>query len=249
MTRLISDTVAKEVVFIEDISVLYPYEQSVIQRFSGNLGLGYSYTKSSELGRLNFDAYIKYVAKKEELILSLSGIYSVYDTAFSRDRESASLKYNYYFAGNWFFTAFLAYQRNLELGLQRRYQEGIGFGNKFLTTRHIYAWARSGVVFNQEKSTEQVTTGTLTELFGQLEVNFFRFEKPKVNVFLTESFYYSLSQAGRFRNDGGLKITWEIFKDFNLNLEPYNNYDSKPPVPESPKSDYGIVFGISYIFY
>lgn len=64
-----------------------------------------------------------------------------------------------------------------------------------------------------------------------------------------QTFYYSLSQTGRFRNDGKTTITWEIFKDFNLSLEPYNNYDSKPPVEGSDKFDYGIVFGIKYIFY
>src|SRR3954454_19792785 len=32
------------ILFIQDISVMYPYENSFMQRFSGNVGLGYSYT-------------------------------------------------------------------------------------------------------------------------------------------------------------------------------------------------------------
>ncbi len=233
---------------LEDVSVLYPFERTLLQRFSGSVGVGYSYTRSSSLGRLNFDANIKYTSKKEEFILSLSGIYTLYDSLFSRDREGATFKYNYFFAKNWFFTAFLAYQRNLELGLQRRFQEGLGIGNKFLTNRFIYAWGRTGFVFNQEKSTEGISSGVLTELFGQLEFNIFKFEKPKVNLLFAQSFYYSLSQSGRFRNDGSLNFTWEIFKDFKLSFEPYNNFDSKPPVEGSAKFDFGVVFSINYIF-
>jgi len=240
-----NDTLA---VSLSEVSVLYPFENTVFQRFSGTVGLGYSYTRSSHLGRLNFDGTIRYVSKKDEISLSLSGIYSISDTLFSRDNESVYLKYNYYFVRNWFATTFLAYQRNLELSLTRRYQEGLGIGNKFLTNKSMYAWGRGGLVLNQEKSTEGVESGILTELFGQIELNFFKFENPKINFLLTQTFYYSLSQSGRFRNDGSMSVTWEIFKDFKLSFEPYNNYDSKPPVSGSPNFDFGVVFGIKYIF-
>ena len=185
---------------------------------------------------------------KDEVNLGVSGIYSLYDSLFSRDKEDANLKYNRYFLRNWFATAFLAYQRNLELGLERRYQQGLGIGNKFITRRDAYIWARGGVVMSQEKSTDDEKSGILTELFGQLELNFFKFEKPKINFVLTQSIYYSLSQSGRFRNDGSLSITWEIFKDFKLSFEPYNSYDSKPPGSDSETFDFGIVFQINYVF-
>ncbi|HEX6194202.1 MAG TPA: DUF481 domain-containing protein [Chitinophagaceae bacterium] len=233
---------------IENISILYPFEKSIKQRFSGSVGIGYTYTRSSGFGRLNFDGSIKYLSRKTESSLSTSGIYTMYDTLLSRDQENIYLKINYYFVRNWFLTAFIAYQRNLELGLQRRYQQGLGIGNKFLTRKNIYAWGRGGLVINQEKSTEDVSSGTLTELFGQIEVNVFSFDKPNIDILLSQSFFYSLSQAGRFRNDGNLSVNWELFKDFDISLEPYNNYDSKPPVEGSHKFDFGIVVGINYKF-
>src|SRR5205085_3002966 len=103
------------------------------------------------------------ISPKDEVFLTVSAIYNMTDTSFSRDNESFVLKNNYYLTPTWFATAFFSYQRNLELGLQRRYQEGVGAGNKFITTKNVYTWARTGFVFKQEKSTEQVTTGTLTE--------------------------------------------------------------------------------------
>ena len=233
---------------VEDISVLYPVENSLISRFTGSVGLGYSYTRSSGFGRLNFDGDIRYISKKTELILLVSGIYTLYDSLVSRDKEEFNFKYNYYFLRNWFTTALLAYQRNLELGLQRRFQEGLGLGNKFITSKHVYTLGRTGFVFNQEKNIEGENSGILTELFGQLAFNFFRFEHPEINLLLGQTFFYSLSQSGRVRNDGSMKVTWEIFNDFNLSLELYNNFDSKPPDEGNRKFDYGITFGINYKF-
>jgi Protein of unknown function, DUF481 len=95
-------------------------------------------------------------------------------------------------------------------------------------------------------STEQVSSGTLAEVFGQLELNFFRFYKPKVSLVRAQTIYYGLSQSDRFRNDGATSVNWEIFRNFNLNLTLNNNYDSKPRVEGSHKFDFSVVFGINY---
>jgi hypothetical protein len=233
---------------IEQISVLYPVKNSFFQRFSGQATAGLDFTRSSGIGRINYDSKINYNTKNLELILSTSGIYTLTDSSFSRDREDISIKSNYYFNTTWFGTLLVKYQRNLELGLLRRYQEGIGGGNKFITNKNIYAWTRMGMVLNQEKNTENTISGTLAELFGQLEFNFFRFTKPEISFTVTEAFYYSLSQKDRIRNDASTTLSYKIIKDLNLTASVYSNYDSQPPTEESRKFDFGTVFGISYIF-
>jgi hypothetical protein len=235
-------------VYVEDISVLYPFRKAFIRRFTGNFSLGFNFTRSSNLGQLNFNGQLNYRAKKEELVLTSSQIYSVTDTSFSRDREDIGLKNNLYFNTTWFGSALLKYQRNLELGLLRRYQEGIGGGNKFITTKHIYAYTAAGIVINQEKNTDDESSGTLTEAFTQLVFNFFRFTKPDLTFNITESFYYGIGQDGRVRNDAQADIDWEIIKDLTLTLSAYTNFDSKPPTSESKKLDYGVVFGVGYKF-
>jgi hypothetical protein len=210
--------------------------------------MGFTYTRSSDFGQLNFNAKLNYTSKKVEITLSTSGIYSLTDSTFSRDREEIFLKNNYFFSPTWFGTFFVGYQKNLELGLDRRFQEGLGIGNKYITSKHVYAWARSGLVLNQEKNTENVSSGTLTEAFAQLEFNFFRFTKPEVNFVLSDGFYYSLSESGRVRNDGEADLYWEIVRKLKLDLTFYTNYDSKPPGAESRTFDFGIVFGLNFTF-
>jgi hypothetical protein len=239
------DTVQQE---IKEISVLYPFKDAFLERFSGNVGMGYSYTKSSNFGRVNFDLSAKYVTRKDEISFGAHGIYSLSDTTFSRDQEDVNFKYNYYLDPTWFLTAFISYQRNLELGISRRYQQGLGVGNKFITTQHIYGWLRTGVAINQQQSTDNVKSGTLTELFGQVQFNFFRFTVPEISFDFSQTFYYSLSQKDRIRNSGQTNLSWELINDFNLNLGFYNNYDSKPPASAAGTFDFGIVFGLSYKF-
>ena len=239
------DTVFQE---LEKISVLYPFKDAFLERFSGNASLGYTYTRSSKFGRVNFDLGARYITRKDEISFGATGIYSIYDTAFSRDQEDVNFRYNYYLDPTWFLTAFISYQRNLELGIARRYQQGLGVGNKFITTRHIYGWLRTGVAINQQTSTDDVKSGTLTELFGQVQFNFFRFTVPKISLDLSQTVYYSLSQKDRIRNSGETNLSWELINDFDLNLGFYNNYDSKPPASATSTFDFGIIFGLSYKF-
>jgi len=240
-----NDTVT---ISVEDISNLYPFDKSVLQRFSGNFGVGFSYTKSSQFGRLDFDGNVDYISKQEEINLKYSGIYTITDSSFSRDREDINLKYNYYFSPTSFATAILAYQRNVELGLKRRYQEGVGVGNKFITTKNIYAWARGGLVINQELSVEDVKSGNLAEFFTQLQFNLFRFTKPEINIDFSETVFFGITEKGRIRNDGELDINWEMIDDLNLSLGFYTNFDNQPPGQGSITFDYGLVFGVSYKF-
>lgn len=235
-------------IYVEEISLLYPFRKSFIRRFTGNFSLGFNFTRSSDQGQLNFSGQLTYRSKKEEIVLSSSQIYSITDTSFSRDREDIGLKNNLYFNTTWFATVLLRYQRNLELGLLRRYQEGFGGGNKFITSKHVYAYTLTGIVINQEKNTDEESSGTLTEAFTQLTFNFFRFTKPDLSFNITEGFYYGIAQDGRIRNDAQVDIDWEIVKDLTLTLSAYINFDSQPPSTESKKLDYGVVFGVGFKF-
>jgi hypothetical protein len=104
-------------------------------------------------------------------------------------------------------------------------------------------------VFNQEKSTEGETSGTQTEFFAQLQFNLFKFTKPEIKFDIRQTFYAGITEKGRIRSDGEANLSWEIIKDLRLSLQFYDNYDSRPPVSGSSNFDYGMVFGISYVFY
>ena len=235
-----------ETLHVEEIFNAYPFSDKFMQNFSGSVGLGYSYTRSSGFGRFNIDGNLQYRSKRHEVAASLSGIYSQTDTGFTRDREDLSIRDNYYFSPASFITGFIAYQKNREIGLKRRFQEGLGIGNKFVTSKSLYAWARTGLVLNQEQSLEGKNSGLLTEGFAQLQFNVFRFTKPEVNLNFRQTFFVGITEAGRFRTDGQVDLSWEMINDLKLSLQFYNNYDSRPPTAGVSRFDYGIIFGIKY---
>ena len=57
--------------------------------------------------------------------------------------------------------------------------------------------------------------------------------------------YVNLSQKGRIKNDGDIRLNWEIISNFSLNLRFHHNYDRKSPATNAPKTDYGFGAGLS----
>jgi hypothetical protein len=80
------------------------------------------------------------------------------------------------------------------------------------------------------------------------QYSLFSFSKPNLTFTATESGYYSLNQAGRYRLDGEFTISWEIVRNFFFELEIYHNFDSKSPATGGSRTDYGYVIGLAYEF-
>jgi hypothetical protein len=232
---------------LNNISNLYPIEKSFNERINGTIGAGYSYTRSSELGRLNIDATARYVDREFEVITSFSAISTIDNGDFFRDNEDAGLGLNHYFHTTWYSGAILNYQRNIELGIKSRYQEGAGFGNKLLVTRYFRLLAFSGIVLNQENSVDGVYSGLLTEGVLGIQFNVYRFEKPELDIDARQNGFISFSQS-RWRYDGNISISWEMVEDLDLQLSFYSNYDSRPPGENSANYDYGTVISIAFEF-
>jgi hypothetical protein len=235
------------IIAINNISNLYPVENKFREKLKGTAGLGYSYTRSSKLGRLNLDASAKYLTKQMEFSSTLSAIATIDAGSFNRDNESFGFGVNYFYSTTWFAGALINYQRNLELGINSRFQEGLGLGNKLVLTRNLRFLVFSGAVFNEETSTENEFSGLLTEAMVGFQFNIFRFEKPELDVETTQYGYFSLSQ-NRIRYDGKVSISWEMVDDLKLKLSFYSNYDSKPPGENSENYDYGTVISVAYEF-
>jgi hypothetical protein len=232
---------------IMDISTVVALEKKFFQRVTGNLSGGFTYTKSSDLGQVNFSSNAYYVGERFEHQLSLSTIASIDSGVFSRDREDAGLFSAYNFKTTWFVAGAIYYQRNLELSIARRYQQLIGAGNKIFVRRYWQFLVLTGMTFNQEKSTSGTSSKLLLEIPLNLRFNFFKYSNPNIQINASQSGYFSLSEAGRWRYDANFSFSWEIFHHFYFTLNPYGSFDSKPPEGNS-NSDFGVAVSISYKF-
>ena len=241
------DTVLQEV-RLEDIGNLVPLKGKTGALLQGNTSIGYSYAKSTGIGQLNSDLNLEYLTRKFDFLFSGSAIVNQSDSTVQLDNATAGLFNSYLFTPIWEASVFFIYQRNLEQGLKRRYQEGLGGGCNFVSTAHMRAKLITGLVFNQEKSIEDVSSPTQVDIPVILNFNFFRFSKPDMTVNIKEDLFLGITKKGRIRQNGQFSINWKIFSDFYVNLKFYHNYDNQPPGQNAEKLDYGSSFGLSYKF-
>lgn len=241
-----SDTVP---LYLSTVISITAFEQSLLHGINAYVGAGYTYTRSSDLGRINFDARLNYTQEKYDLNFNASFITTQEKNSdFFRDREIVTLTGNYFYTNTWFNQAALNYQRNLELGLIRRTQQSISAGTRFLARSNMQAKFLVGYAINQETNTEGSSTGVISEIPIALAYNFYRFNNPKFILSITEIAYLGVNQDGRVRQDGDMKLTWKFWGDFLISTNVYHNFDSKPPTVGRSNLDYGIVFSAGYEF-
>ncbi len=214
--------------------------------FEGNVSAGYNYTKSSNIGRVNLDATLRYIMKNLILKNTLSAIVTSENGEWDRERESFAISATYLMNTKWKSLALVNYQRNRELGLESRFQEGLALGYNIIAQSKTRFTALTGIVVNQEKSFTDETAKFTSEIPLSLDFEFFKFTKPEISISNFHNFYLSLSEKGRMRYDGELRCDWKVISDFFVNLKLYFNYDSSPLSGTGASSDYGTVFGISY---
>jgi len=232
---------------IQNITTLSYYGQSFRSRIDGNLGAGFSYTKSSEIGRINFNARIRYSTTNAAIQFQADAILTYDSIKVERENENMRLSYNYSFPSLWTAGAYATYQRNLELGLDRRWQQVVVAGRKFNFNQGREGLLITGVAINQEQNLEGIANNN-TEVIVQLNYNLFYFEKPNISLTFVQTGYASITQQGRYRADGDINVNWELVKDFYVNFRFYHVYDSQSPATGEPNVDWGTVAGLSYKF-
>lgn len=249
-TVYVVDSVSRIKVPLNQINSVITFRRSFFDQLDGNVSAGFSFSHSSSIGQVNLNGNIKYTSRWLETELTVSTLASIDSSHYIRDQETEQLSsYHYIKSSDWFAGAAISHQRNQELSLAYRYQGMLGGGNKFLTSETINAIALTGIAFSKEKSIDGVSTGgTEMEIPLILQIDFFKYTHPNMQVTMNNAGYISLTQAGRYRYDGSITFAWELIKDFSLTLNLYGNYDSKPLDLGSNKIDYGLVMGLAYKF-
>lgn len=223
-------------------------EESFARKLSGTVSAGLSYTKSSGVGRWNYDNKLYYNSNRLSSALLISMILTRQNGMAFREREGMFFSNSFFFKNLWFSSLLFQYQRNLELGLNRRFQQGIGIGKKIILKENLIGTFGPGLAVNQEQDIEGISRGNLYELPLLLRLNFFNFSSPNLSATLSQNAFISLTQKGRFRQDGELRLSYEIVSDFNINWQFYFNFDNQSSAGVGNRYDYGTVIGLGYKF-
>ncbi|MCH6233223.1 DUF481 domain-containing protein [Cognataquiflexum rubidum] len=245
---IVDDGVVTKPYPIVNIFNLVSLEKKFIKKIKGTIAYGYSYTKSSDIGRTNIDWNLNFTEQKYQVEFVGSFIYTNNQSVKTRDRESVGL--GGYYNLNTVLVAGLGlnYQRNIELGLASRIQQVVGFGRRFLFRPNLQGTLISGFVINQERSLEGNSSGSLYEIPLQFKLDYFHYAAPNLSFTVFPKAFFGLKQDGRKRFDGETRVNWEVIRNLDLGLQFYASYDNQALAGSTTNFDYGIVFNVGYKF-
>jgi hypothetical protein len=230
---------------------MYPIRKIFWKKFSGSLDLGLTYYKSSEMLQLNFGANIDYRTRKDNVTLTVGGIYSNQfedDTLSITRKYDVGIDYSRNLKGRWEIGTGVKAQQNSELNLNYRFQVGLVTGYNVVHTNRVRFIITGGLMGNREEPIDSAFFETSLEGVVGAKVTWFQYKHPKIKIFSGINFYPSITISQRFRLEYALTVKYEIFNNFDLGVTLYDNYDTKPAGGGPALNDWGTVVSIGYTF-
>jgi len=225
-----------------------PIKNRFWARIDGNLDLGYSYTKGSEVKQWNSSFRIDYRPTN-----SLTSIYGTSIFTEQPEREPASKQdlgfaYRYFTKSNFAYSAFAGLQQNSELGMDLRSFVGLGMSKSWLRSNLQRLISTIAFIVNEERSGEQTDRQKNFEGLIRTEYHIFRYSDPEIDLTMYFDFFPSFTVKDRYRTDLDIKLKYELFSDFYFGISFYHNLDTKPPESAISTSDWGITTSVGYTF-
>ena len=248
ITRLDSLFFEQPSVTLDSIIEIVRIKDQFLQRLDGTINLGFNYAKSNNDLQFNFNSSITYRKPKAEVNFRLNSVISDNDNDTISKKQDATVDFYRKFKNRNYLNALLGWQQNTELGLDSRFILPVVTGKILINNNHQRLLTGAGLSFNFEKSSgDPDYSGSLE---GMLIISFkeFRYSTPKISIDSRLAIFPGLTDWGRVRMGFNLSSKVEIFKDFNVGLNFYDEFDSRPPAGALSKNDFGLNFTIGYEF-
>jgi putative salt-induced outer membrane protein YdiY len=164
-------------------------------------------------------------------------------------RNSLRQTVSWYLPDRWSALAVLQFEQNEELDLDHRLTGGGAMSRTVRQTNTMELSLGAGLVATQEQYSPTTGRTTNSSLEGLLALDWeaFRFDSPKLDFSTGAAVFPSLSQAGRVRSQTDVRLTYEVFNDFNAGVRLSDTFDSRPP-EGATKNDYIVTLTIGWSY-
>ena len=248
ITKLDSAFFDTPAITLDSIIEIVRINDKFMQRLDGSINLGFNYAKSNRDLQFNFNSSITYRKPKAEVNFRLSSV--ITDNATDTMTKKQDVTFDFYrkLENSFYLNVLLGWQQNTELGLENRFILPVVAGKILLNNNHQRLLTGAGLSGNLEQSSG--SSDYSTSLEGMLIISFkeFKYSTPKISIDARVAIFPGISDWGRLRMGFNLSTRIEIFKDFNVGLNFYDDYDNRPPDGALSKNDFGINFTIGYEF-
>jgi len=245
--RVLSDDASVVELDMPTVIRIDPIGAGFWSRLDGSLGVGYSYTRSSDVTQFSFEGDVSYRTRRFVTTLDASAV-QVDQEAGNTNRQDYSVATQRLLPDRWYSQWFIQAQKNRELGLDLRTLLGSGMGRHLVQGNKATLSLLAGFVFTREREIDVDDVTRLTEVVGAVDYELFRLKSPEVNVSAQLTIYRTITEIKRVRGEFELSSRYELIKDFFLQLTIYDSYTSQPPTNEAEKNDYGVTTSIGYNF-
>ncbi|MDP2470908.1 MAG: DUF481 domain-containing protein [Candidatus Palauibacterales bacterium] len=246
---ILADTV---VLRLHEVVFIVPIRDSFWTRVDGYVNLGIDFTKANNLRTLNLDGQTSYRGPRWSVRVNGSSYLQAQDSVETTSRNQLGVQITRLLSGKWNLLGVTSLEENSQLGLDLRTTVGAGATYDLFTTNLHALYFGASVSYARERYASVgpgLSEGQNTGQFSlDADYNLFRFVFPKVDVYSDLAIVPVFTDWGRIRIDFNSSISYEIFKDFTLNLQFYDNFDSRSPSTGLSQNDYGLTFGFGYKF-
>lgn len=229
---------------LEEIVFLSPLEEKFIDRMSGSLSSGFSYTKASHVMQLNLNTSIKYTAEKNQVELYYDGNVTK-ESAGTTQRQHGGMILRRILPKKWFLLTLLSAESSTEQQLDLRSNFGIGGGNSIVYSNSTHFYTAAGISGNRENS--MGISQYNIEALVTADYSVFIYDSPELSFNIGVDVIPNLSDLGRVRFQVDSNLKWEIFADFFLKWTFFYTYDNRTFSTGEPSSDWAItLLGLEY---
>jgi hypothetical protein len=230
-----------------DVTAIAPMGTSFWSKLDGSVDAGFSYTRSSGVGQLNFNSETVYRRPRFTGRLTASVTATKQKEGGRDDRGSLEASYVRHRWPRWFVSATGRFESNESLGLRLRSQFGGAVGPRLINSNRAQMFLGAGLAFNDERGVDSDATQNIEAviLFGS---SYFTYDQPRTNVDLSFQYYPSLSDTGRHRLQLDTGFKREVWKDFFIALNVFDTFDSRPPNPTAETNDVGTVLSVGWTY-
>ncbi len=230
---------------------IFPIKSTIFLRTSGKIGIGFNYTKGSDIGRFTVDWNVAYRNKGTSVTLSANNVqtFATNDTVATTSKYDVNLVLEKKMKGIWSWNTYLGGSQNTELGLDLRLKGGLGILGDVIHTNNQRLYGVVGIAPNLEQAT--VGSAQTYNMEGQLSISYqaFRYSFPNLTINSRLDLFPSLNNLGRYRVDYNLDANIEVFRKFYIGGTFYYSYDNKPASDGAANDDYGFSTTLGYSFH
>jgi hypothetical protein len=243
---VVSASGTEEIAFL-DIVRFSPIYASFWKRLDGSLNLGFNYDQASSIVQLTLNADATARKPTFATTSSLSLFYNKQQGVNSTQRANLSFGYEKFLKDRWLLAGALAFDRNLDLGVDWRVSLGAGVGREVIQTNQALLRVGVGLSGEREYPTEGPPNSNLAAIVTA-SYGYFMYGFPKFRFGASLQVLPYLTEAGRVRLQFNTQVKREIISDFALTLSIFDSYDSRDPVTGTAKNDWGPVFTVGWTF-